>query len=298
MEQCSANLPLSIAGIGVAVECNDASLAAGLRQRYRAFPAAGTVQLTARVHLTGQLRATALLDTGTVFRDGVLHFTAPGYEGFINEETGVARLLLSSTQPLEDVDYFLRVAYALLALRAGGLLFHAAGIVRKGRGYLFFGHSGSGKTTVAKLSPDDLVLSDDLVLLVPEGQRWVVHATPFWNPPLTSSPLRPPSPLPTLRLRSGQALGEGKGGWGVGVRAAPLAAMFCLAQDREVYLEEMGQGQALAELVANAPVIPGDPVRSRSLLELGQRLLCHLPIYRLHFLPDASFWNVVEAQED
>jgi len=267
-EQSSAELSLSIAGIGVAIQCNDASLAAGLRQRYRAFPATGAAQLIARVELSGQLRAIALLDTGTAFRDGVLHFTAPGYKGFIDEETGEAQLQLSSTQPLEEVDYFLRVAYALLALRAGGLLFHAAGIVRKGHGYLFFGHSGSGKTTVARVSPDDLVLNDDLVLLTPGRRGWVIHATPFWNP---------------SQVRS------------VGCRSAPLTAMFRLVQDREVYLEEIGQGGMLAELVSNVPVIPADPIRSRRLLEIGQGLLHQVPIYRLHFLPDSSFWNVVES---
>ncbi len=258
---------LSIAGIGVVVRCSDALLAAELQQRYLEFPAADVAQLTAEVHLTGQLRTTALLDTGTTFHDGVLHFTAPGYEGFIDEKAGEAQLRLSSAQPLEDVDYLLRVAYALLALRAGGLLFHAAGIVRRGRGYLFFGHSGSGKTTVARLSLGDLVLNDDLVLLMPKGQRWVVHATPFWNP----SQIRPTC------------------------RSAPLAAMFRLVQDREVYLEEMGRGEALAELVANVPVIPADPARSHKLLEVGRRLLRQVPIYRLHFLPDASFWRVVES---
>ena len=262
-----AEFSLSIAGIGVAVRCNDASLAARLRRRYRAFPATGTIQLTARIDLAGQLRATALLDTGTTFRDGVLHFTAPGYEGFIDEKAGEAQLLLSSAQPLEEVDYFLRVAYALLALRAGGLLFHAAGIVRRGRGYLFFGHSGSGKTTVARLSPDDLVLNDDLVLLMPKGRRWVVHATPFWNP----TQVRPTC------------------------RSVPLTAMFRLVQDKEVYLEEMGRGEMLAELVANVPVIPSDPIRSHKLLEVGRRLLRQVPIYRLHFRPDASFWRVVES---
>ena len=67
----------------------------------------------------------------------------------------------------EEVEYFLRVIYALLVFQAGGLLFHAAGIVRDGQCYLFFGHSGSGKTTVARLSSTDLVLNDDLVVLIP-----------------------------------------------------------------------------------------------------------------------------------
>jgi hypothetical protein len=257
---------LSIAGLTVSVTSDDAALIDGLRRRYRAFRAVGAAQLTAHVRLVGHLRTSALLDTGTIFREGVLHFTAPGYEGSVDEEAGEARLTVSSTQPVEEVDYFLRVVCALLAFRAGGLLFHAAGIVRQGRAYLFFGHSGSGKTTVARLSADDVVLNDDLVLLMPQEDSWIAHATPFWNP----SQIRPAGPC-----------------------SGPLAAMFRLVQDTEVYLEQMGPAQALAELVSNVPVIPADPARSIELLAVSRRLLDAVPVYMLHFLPDASFWDVV-----
>ena len=59
---------------------------------------------------------------------------------------------------------FLRVTYALLLIRHGGFLFHSAGMIRNGCGYLFYGHSGSGKTTVSRLSQNHVtLLSDDLV---------------------------------------------------------------------------------------------------------------------------------------
>jgi hypothetical protein len=264
-------LSLAIAGLRVELRCNHQGLADQLQGRYRQYLAPGTPQLTADVHWSGHAHDGSLADASMTFADDTLHLTAPGYDGEVDVKQGRAWLQLSSLQPLEDVDYFLRLVYALLAFRADGFLFHAAGIVRRGRGYLFFGHSGSGKTTVAQLSPEYLVLNDDLVLLMPEEQRWMVHATPFSN----LSQARPTSP-----------------------QNAPLAAMFRLVQDQELYLEEMGPGQALAELVANVPVIPADLVCSQKLLELGQRLLRSVPVYRLHFLPDASFWNVVESRED
>jgi len=267
----------SVGDFGVAVECDDASLAEELRRRYRRFPARAAIHFTARIHLAGNVGPFALSDTALVFSEGLAHFDAPGYEGMIDDKSGRGWLMLSSARPVNDVDYFMRVASALLAFRFGGLLFHAAGIVRGGRGYAFFGYSGSGKTTVARLSsdavvpnavvPNAVVLNDDLLLLMPSSQGWVVHATPFWNPEQVSP---------------------------AGVCSAPVAGLFRLVQDRQVYLEDMEPGQALAELIASAPVISADLSRLGDLLERGRQLAHAVPIHKLHFLPDASFWDVIE----
>ena len=55
------------------------------------FPATDAIHLEVYVNVAGQLRVTAYLDTDTIFRYRILHFTAPGYEGFIDEETGQGR---------------------------------------------------------------------------------------------------------------------------------------------------------------------------------------------------------------
>ena len=267
----------SVGDFGVAVECDDALLAEELRRRYRRFPAKAATHFTARIHLAGNVGSPVLSDAVPVFSEGSAHFDAPGYEGMIDDKSGRGWLTLSSARPVNDVDYFMRVASALLAFRLGGLLFHAAGIVRDGWGYVFFGYSGSGKTTVARLSsnavvpnvvvPNAVVLNDDLLLLMPSSQGWAVHATPFWNPEQVSP---------------------------AGVCSAPVAGLFRLVQDRQVYLEDMEPGQALAELIASAPVISADLSRLGDLLERGRQLAHAVPIHKLHFLPDASFWDVIE----
>ena len=262
-----ATCVFSIGGLGFAVECTDAALAAELTHRYRQFSNADKIHLTVRVQTAGQVRASASLDTSMAFSDGTVQFAAPGYEGFINAAQGEGRLALSSAQPMDDLDYYVRVACAVLAFQAGGLLFHAAGIVRGGWGYVFFGCSGSGKTTVSRLSPHDVVLNDDLVLLMPADRGWTVQATPFWNP----SHVHP-----------------------AGALAAPLAGLFHLVQDKQVYLETLYAAQAVAEVIASVPVIAADPSRTSQLLERGRRLVGATPVYNLHFLPDPSFWPVVE----
>lgn len=258
-------IKLSIAGLIVGLVCDSEPFTGRLRQRYRLFLTDQPADVRATVRIAGSRRTSALLDTGTTFRDGLLHFTAPGYDGTVDVGAGQAELTISSQYPVEEIEYFLRVVYALLAFEEGGLLFHAAGIVRDGGGYLFFGHSGSGKTTVARLSSEYVVLNDDLVLISPAGAGWRIHATPFWNPSQVE---------PTRQ-------------------DAPLTAMFRLIQNKQVFTEELRPSQAVAEMISNVPVIPDDPGRTLDLLSRCRHLLRSVPAYRLHFLPDDSFWHAV-----
>jgi hypothetical protein len=260
---------LSIAGLGVEVNCSHKALAEVLAKRYAAFPANGEIHLHADVQWNGKERESALLDTGTRFQGCILKFEAPGYQGWIDEHEGQARLNISSNQPVEEIDYFLRVVYALLAFKSGGLLFHSAGIVHQGMAYLFFGHSGSGKTTVSQLSSNDVVLNDDLLLLLKKGEGWYAFGTPFWNPTQTS---------PTAT-------------------SAPIKKMLRLVQDTEVSLNPLPAGKAIAELISNVPVLPLDPDRSASLLLQLQQIRKVIPVYELHFLPDASFWSLIAPGE-
>ncbi|NJN66074.1 MAG: hypothetical protein HC884_04845 [Chloroflexaceae bacterium] len=251
---------------------------ARLQQPYRPFqvvaPAAAPPP-----HLTIQLcpnypfRPAGSRADPVTFCHGTARIATPTCEGTIDLERGQARLALAeapatcATRTASDVEYMLRVACALLAFRAGGVLFHGAGIVRHGRAYLFFGHSGSGKTTAARLSPDDLVLNDDLVVVMPHNGAWMVHATPFTNPTQVGA---------------------------TGPAAAPLGAMLRLVKSQRVAIEPVGAGRMLAEVLASIPVLPSNPEYPGRLLEWGQQLLQQVPAYRLHFLRDASFWQVVE----
>jgi len=265
------HLTLAIAGLRLSLRCPQAEVMQSLAARYRRFRSPAPPHLEAEVQVAGWQHAGALSEQEMRFDKGVLHFAAPGYEGMVDVKQGRARLQLSSADPASDVEYFLRVCIALLAFEHGALLFHAAGLVRRGRGYLFFGHSGSGKTTVARLSPHAEVLNDDLVLLRWERGQWHAYSTPFWNP----TQVRPAN-----------------------VARMPLQALFRLVQDTKVYVEPLPKAKALAELMASTPVIPADPRRLPRLFAFHQRLLADVPAYDLHFLPDPSFWAVIDDHAD
>ncbi|TRZ95962.1 hypothetical protein D4R78_02155 [bacterium] len=57
----------------------------------------------------------------------------------------------------------------------GTLIFHAAGIVRNKKGYLFLGRSGAGKSTICNLSKKTQVIDDDTVYLAKIKARACIY---------------------------------------------------------------------------------------------------------------------------
>ena len=258
---------LTIGPLRVIVEAIDPAVHAALRSAYRSFASAAVSAshtLTAHIDYTPGPSSAAWPFT---FDRGVLRFTAPHYTGAIDMINLDAQLNLTAPQPFEPIDYFVRAALALLTFEAGGLLFHAAGLVRRGYGYAFFGHSGSGKTTVARVSADAVVLNDDLVVLLPQADWWLMHATPFSNPTQVTP---------------------------AGPQSVPLHALYRLRQDRRVFLKPIDPAVAMAEVIASSPIVSADPDRAVALLARAEQLVKAVPVQRLHFLPDDSFWAVVQ----
>jgi hypothetical protein len=207
----------------------------------------------------------ALSEQPLFFENEAVIVKTAGLEGLIRCEKGFAEINLPETKWIENTEYFLRLVTALQVFYGGGLMFHAAGIVKDDCAYLFFGHSGAGKTTVARNSPGAIILNDDLVILTRENETWRAHATPFSNP----TQVNPVN------------------------QSAILQSIYRLVQDDHVYLESMSTGQAFAEVLANVPVIPEHPGWRGDLLIRCQALIDTLPVYKLHFLPDGSFWKVI-----
>jgi hypothetical protein len=265
----STALRLAIAGIEVCITCADSRLLARLHQRYHAFvvpPLDASPVLWLHIERTEQPVHSYTLDEPACFDHATGMFYSTNSSGQIDLERGQATLALAA-ESLIDIEMFLRVVYGLLAFRGGGLLFHGAALVYREQALLFFGPSGSGKTTVARLSQQRaVVLNDDLVLLLPHAQGWMAYATPFWNPSQVT-----PSPP----------------------RAAPLVALLRLVQAPAVAIEPMSEGHTLAELMTCIPVVPNYAAYSGPLFARALALLRAVPGYRLHFLPDDSFWGVV-----
>jgi hypothetical protein len=170
------------------------------------------------------------------------------------------------------LENFLRVLLAYRLLELGGAVLHSAGVVDRGRVFLFLGPSGAGKTTLSRLSEEQgrSVLSDDLNALLPS--------------PSGSGGAQ------VARLPFTGDLGDRQSAGGLW----PLAALLRLEKGPEESLGPLSQGEALALLFAGSPFVNADPHRRERLLAVLAGFAAAVPARVLTFSLSGRFWSILE----
>jgi hypothetical protein len=191
-------------------------------------------------------------------------FAWQGLSGEVDLVKSEARLSCASNPA--GLNSFLRFVYSLVLLKELGFLVHASGLIKNGKGYIFPGKSGVGKTTISQLSPGATLLSDDLPL-VKMRHAPLIFGTPFWG---------------------GLAVAGER-------TSAPLAGIYFPVKDHENYTERLKPRQVFEKLLPNVVFFFKNKKFSKQLFNLCFDLAAKVPGYELHFLPDISFWECMDA---
>lgn len=256
----------TVGNIPVTVQADDLPLLNALRNRYLGFENDRPGGFFVSIQRSEDSHPDEVNSRQIVITPEGALVQGQGYRGKLDRRASLAILEYCDERSLENLDYFLRLVCILLVFWAGGFILHAAGIIRREYAHMFFGPSGSGKTTIARLSPPNTVMNDDLIALLPDQKRWFAHGTPFTNPTQVR-----PQPL-----------------------RAPVAGIYRLTQDCITYLEPLRESEATAEILSCVPVIASNTELTYELLRRLVELNKTIPAYRLHFQPDATFWDVIE----
>jgi hypothetical protein len=102
----------------------------------------------------------------------------------MKDDSNVWNLFMNSTENAVDPLLYPLDGLILYYLTSGkgAIMVHASAVSYKGKGWLFSGRSGNGKTTIAKLfdSQGIEVIHDDRVILVKKKGRWFIYSTPVY----------------------------------------------------------------------------------------------------------------------
>jgi hypothetical protein len=202
--------------------------------------------------------------------DRLILFQRSDFAGCLDLQARQGRNVFEQNTEPFAVESFLRISYSFLAVDRGGLLLHSAGVLRNGRGYIFPGQSGTGKSTIASLAtPTETVLSDEMVVVRKGGDGYLVYSTPFYGT----------NPSAECNI------------------AAPLQAAFLPVKDWAVYLKPARSAQALSKLLAGVLFFSQEPAMTRRLMDIGADIVAHVPFYEMHFRRDGSFWERIAKLE-
>lgn len=101
--------------------------------------------------------------------------------GFIDLKNRIAEIGVPRKDEVFILYNFLRVILSYLLAPNHGILLHASGIVKDREAYLFVGQPDSGKSTIAQVSKELKVLSDDCVCVRKVNGSFYGFGTP-WSP--------------------------------------------------------------------------------------------------------------------
>lgn len=169
---------------------------------------------------------------------------------------------------LNPLEYPLdEILIAHLLGRGRGVELHSCGVVdRDGRGRIFAGVSGAGKTTTARLwekAAREIVSDDRVIIREEDGAMWM-HGTPWHGEAELSMPA-----------------------------SAPLAAVYLLTQASTNEIREISAAEAVARLFRCTFPPFYDPTAIDFALQFLARVAAAVPVRELCFTRDESVVDLV-----
>ena len=264
------SLTLTIAGLSLHIEA-PAAWAPDLRTRYAAFLSAQPPAWQITLHLDPTLETRA---ADWVTHEGLLtRFRVGTSAGWIDlaRQQAVVSAPSAARAPSALERTLVFILLQMLPRLGQGLLLHAAGLIWQGRGHVFFGPSGAGKTTLAGLAPATAeVVSDENVILQLRADGPVLLSTPFWG-----------MSTPQERIRRSN-------------RQAPLAALYALEHAPTFSLTRLPPAQAAVALLETEKVAAERASSADAWLQMAAALIASAPVYRLAFRPTAELWDFLQ----
>ena len=148
-----------------------------------------------------------------------------------------------------------------------GIFMHAAAVESNGKGYIFPGKSGAGKSTISRFfaARGYSLLSDDRIVVRKIDGEFYVFGTPW----------------------AGDAgIAEN--------RKLPLGGIFFLRQSSENRVQEITPAETAERLMPVTSILWFDKQTVPGILSFCEDMVLHVPAYNIFFKPDIGVVKLVE----
>jgi hypothetical protein len=154
---------------------------------------------------------------------------------------------------------------AFIVHRSWGLLIHSSCVIHQGNAVLFSGHSGAGKSTVAKLSaPRPLLSNEATIVKVDAAQSYAFDSYPFHSDPAVFT----------------------KGHY-------PMSSMYFLHQSETISANGLSETEVMIELMDKVFFWAHDPAETMKLIKLVKTLSQSITGFELFFQKNDLFWREI-----
>ena len=247
------HVDILIGSLALRLSSLDSSLLAAASRRYQGF------------HETGKNPYSIKVDRESAETNGKCAFVGD-FEG-ARVVADLSEAHFSGVRHEYALDSLLRMFLSWALLPQDGFLLHAASVIRNGKAFVFVGRSGAGKSTVASLSPQGSVLTDEISLIKRVNGEWRAFGTPFW----------------------GEFRADGAN------VSAPLGGIFRLVQSPVNRIEPLRPGELLKSLLPCVLFFSSALGDHHRLLQILADASLEVPGYNLQFQKNRSFWEGLPA---
>lgn len=254
-------LNIEIGDVCCAIETEKSALLEELEFKYQGFISQQEPILTINIK-QGEYRNQP--EVKSIVESRVFALRWGDINGEINLEEGKG--WVNGVGDFYSFDSFLRIVYSLLAVKWNGFLVHSVGVIKNGKGYIFAGPSESGKTTIARLSSNYNVISDEIIMVKENRAGFEIAGTPFYGELEKSRNMK-----------------------------AKIGRMFLLKRGGNgFYRRKLISYEATAGLLKNVLFFTSEPYLTKRLLELCSGFCRETRCEEIDFLPNDSFWRWID----
>jgi hypothetical protein len=260
---------INIADVAVTFTCGDQVFMQQIKKAYRLFLSehAGMIEfnlaLCEAAAETQEQRSSITNDGGTA----VCYASRGGmqWEMDVGRKAGVMHIV----RDIKMFDIGLRTLWSWLLPFHGGMLIHAAAVQNKGGGYVFFGPSHAGKSTIAasSLAEGKSVITDELAAIRKIEGTYRLFSTPFHGE------------------FSGAVTGSD----------CPLRMLIQPVKSAVLSIQRMHADDAIVPLLQTMMNFDCDTARNKLALEIVTDMVETVRLTRMEFRKDDMLWEAIIA---